>query len=55
MKTIHVEFDVKVPAEATDDQIDEWVSFCTGERASISNSNPLVGHELEAEFVRISQ
>lgn len=47
MATVHVEFDVEIPGEATEDEIDEWLRFMLNDRGSMSADNPLEGNEVE--------
>lgn len=48
---IHVEFDVILPTEATDDEITEWLRFETREDGrGIQTVNPLSAWELEAAW-----
>lgn len=47
---VSVEFDVELPAEATDEQVDEWLRYAFGERASMSGDNPLSEYDGEAVF-----
>lgn len=43
---ITVEFEMRLPISATDDEIDEWIKYELG-GGSISGKNPLSAHELE--------
>lgn len=47
MKTVHVEFDVEIPADATEDEIDEWLRYMLHDRGSMQANNPLEGNEVE--------
>lgn len=49
MRKITVLFDLKLPTEADDDQIHEWLEFKLGANGSISNTNPLTKYGIEAE------
>lgn len=51
-KTIEVSFTANVPAEATEDQLIEWLRFqlCG---SACSNDNPMSDREIEAEFSSI--
>lgn len=51
MDTQRFIIEVAVPVEATDEQVEEWVRFCVGNRGSIPNSNPLSEHDLECNEV----
>lgn len=50
MKTVKVEFEVKVPNDMTEEQVFEWVSFNIGTNGGCSLQNPLADTDLEAEF-----
>jgi hypothetical protein len=50
MKTVSVEFQVEIPVEATEEEIEEWVRFCLGEHGSMCGDNPLSCHDLQAEW-----
>ena len=54
MKTVKIEISVKVPADATEQHIREWVRFVTGYCGQISMSNPLHDQSLEAESIGIN-
>lgn len=45
---IKVEFEVDLPVDADDQQIQEWLSFGLGERGEMKLSNPLSDHDIEA-------
>jgi hypothetical protein len=45
---IYVEFTAEVPAEATEEEVLEWVRFCLG-TGSMSAKNPL-SYDLVADF-----
>ena len=50
MKTITVQFDVEVPDEATDADIEAWVSFEVGARCQFNGAgNPLAHTDLQAK------
>ena len=53
MKTIEVRATVEVPADATPQQIQEWVEFCLGVRSSIPISNPLAEYDLSADAASV--
>jgi hypothetical protein len=42
---LRVEFEIALPCDATEDEIDRWACFELGS-GSISGSNPLCDHEL---------
>lgn len=42
---------VVAPVDCTEDQLREWVEFCTGYRGGISTDNPLHEHDMEASSV----
>jgi hypothetical protein len=50
MRTVRVEFDVKVPEHATDNDVIEWVSFEVGASGMLLNSNPMSDRDLEADY-----
>jgi len=54
VKTIQVTMTVRVPCEATDEQIEEWVGFETGYNGGIKLINPLSNHDLEATTICVS-
>ena len=43
---VRVEFEMIVPADATQDEIEAWVRFETGSSCSLSVDNPLDDHDL---------
>jgi len=47
MATVHVEFDVDIPADATEAEIDEWLRYSLNDRGGMSVDNPLEGNEVE--------
>jgi hypothetical protein len=47
MKTVHIEFDVEIPVDATEDEIDEWLRYMLHDRGNMSADNPLEGNEVE--------
>jgi hypothetical protein len=51
MGKFSVEFEIDVPVDATEEQVEEWLSFQLGETASIMCSNPLSSHDIEASNV----
>lgn len=56
VKTVTVQFDVDVPDDATDMQIEEWVAFEVGARCQFNGAgNPLAHTDLQAnrDSVRI--
>lgn len=55
MEEYKVEFRVKIPVEATEAEIDEWLSYELHETAGISLSNPLHRHDISAEYMSISK
>ena len=40
-KRRHVEFDIEIPIEATDEQIDEWIDYMFGDKGCMHYKNPL--------------
>lgn len=50
MKKVTVQFDVEVPDEATDREIEAWVSFCVGATAQLNGGNPMGDRDLEAVY-----
>ncbi len=53
MKERTIKIRVVAPVECTDEQFLEWCEFCVGSAFSMSNDNPLVDYDLEAESVDI--
>lgn len=50
MRTVTVQFDVKVPNEATDEEIHAWVSFNVGATARLLADNPMADSDLDAIY-----
>ena len=50
-RRISVEFDVVLPDEVTEEQIQEWLEYELGQSGQISKENPLVLCDIEAEMV----
>jgi hypothetical protein len=48
MKRVTVQFDVEVPDDATDVEIEEWVSFEIGATCTLSGENSLSDQDLNA-------
>lgn len=48
MKTVTVQFDVQVPASATDQEIEDWVSFDVGASFKFDGDNPMADRDLNA-------
>lgn len=48
---INVSFEVKLPADASDVDITEWLRFNLHEHGSMKLANALIAHEIEARFV----
>lgn len=44
---IKVEMEIRLPAAATPQQVKQWIEYETHRCGSISNSNPLLHHEME--------
>lgn len=53
MKSVVATIFLTPPVDATDNQIQEWVEYCTGYRGSISMDNPLNQYDLEADSVDV--
>lgn len=51
--TKEVKLTVTAPTDCTDEQFQEWVEYCTGNRASISMNNPLHEYDMDADNVEI--
>lgn len=51
--TLLVEFEVETPVDCSEDEAEEWVRFCLGERGSMSADNPLAGYDIEADSVYV--
>lgn len=49
MKKVTVQFDVEVPDNATDTEIEAWVSFYVGATGSLAYDNPMIDMDLNAE------
>ncbi|MDR1837560.1 MAG: hypothetical protein LBQ89_07880 [Treponema sp.] len=41
MKEYRIEFVIKVPKEATDEQVKEWAQYMVGDTGRLSSDNPL--------------
>lgn len=54
MKTVRVEFKVKVPETATDKEIEDWISFEIGATCQLAGDNPMSYQDLEAERGTVS-
>ncbi len=52
MSNVRVTFEMEVPVQATDAEIEEWIRFKLG-FWSIDNSNPLVDKSLSADLSTI--
>lgn len=50
-RRISVEFDVVLPDDATEDQVQEWLEYELGKIWQMSKENPLVLCDIEAEIV----
>lgn len=48
-RIVRVEFQVEIPCEATDAQIEAWVEFELMANCSLDGKNPLSKHDLRAE------
>jgi len=46
MVTVTVSFDVEIPGDPTEDEIDEWLRFMLNDRGDMSADNPLEGNEV---------
>lgn len=53
MKRIRVEFELVLPCDATDSEVDEWVRYEIGANGQIKIANPLSRHDLEADFTTV--
>lgn len=54
MKQWKVEFVANLPEDITKEQVEEYMRFELGERGSMTNENPLVGRDLEADFMSVN-
>lgn len=48
------EIEVRVPASATTEQVEEWVEFQLGYRGGMDRQNPLADFELAANDVNVT-
>jgi len=48
MKTVRVEFEIEVPAAATDKEIEDWVAFNVGASCLLDGNNPMSNMDLSA-------
>jgi hypothetical protein len=48
-QTISVKFDLKVPVEVSEDDLQEWLEFELGANGRMSCENPLCSESLEAK------
>lgn len=51
--TKEIRITVTAPEDCTEEQFQEWIEYCTGNRGGISMENPLWDCEMEAETVDI--
>lgn len=47
MKLVSVSFDVNIPDDISDDEIEEWLRFNLHDNGEMSADNPLVDTEIE--------
>ena len=47
---VYVNFEVDVPEDATDDQIEEWLRFRLNDNGCMDGDNPLSKHDVEPIF-----
>ncbi len=47
MREVTVELVTKVPCEATDAQVEEWVKYQTGVYGGMNKDNPLAEYDLD--------
>jgi zinc transporter ZupT len=52
-EVVEVRASVRVPAAATDKQVEEWLRFQFGFTGGIENANPLVDYDVESLDVRL--
>lgn len=50
---VRVEFELVLPADATEQQVDDWIRFELNLHGSLSLSNPLDQYEIEASWIDV--
>lgn len=49
MRTVKVEFEVKIPDSASDQEAEAWLRFELGATGELSGDNPMIDCDLEAK------
>ena len=47
MATYTVNFEIDPPADATTQEVEEWLEFQLGVRGGVNKSNPLAEHDID--------
>ncbi len=50
---VKIEIEMELPDECTNEEIQEWAEYVTGNRGGMKCENPLCDQELEAENVTV--
>lgn len=50
---VEVTMTATIPVDATDEQIQEWIEYCTHNRGGISIENPLSDYDMQADDVNV--
>ncbi len=51
--SIRVEFEADIPADATKEQVEEWIKYELGATGRIETANPLSDHGLTAKWFTV--